>query len=369
MNSKKYTLSVVFILIIISVFMFGLNKSSESKVKIGLAYPLTGPAASWGESALAGTQLALEDLVESGVIEKDSIELVVEDTKCNPTDGVNVYNKLITLDKVDIILGPVCSAVAQPAIKIAQANSVPNIIWGSAPGLPQTGDYIFRTYPSDLEGGKQAARMIYKRLGKKKAAIISVKTEYGQGLRNSFKEAFTELGGEVVFDEGINEGSRDIRSVLIKMSQQKPDILYFTTGPAEAIMGIPQIRNLGITIPVVGNDTFEDPKIFELEEAQGMMYHISKFSTPDDFMKRVKEASGIEPMFMASLGYDAMNLVGSMLATHGSKDADIKGALSRVIFEDSIAVPQISFDTDGNLKDAVYEFRVISEGKGELYGE
>jgi branched-chain amino acid transport system substrate-binding protein len=96
---------------------------------------------------------------------------------------------------------------------VARAAGTPTIMIGaSAPGLAGGADSIFSGYASDNFQGKFAAEYIYNVMGKKKVAVFYVKNDWGQGLDGVFVKRFKELGGEVVFDEGAAQDSKDVKN-------------------------------------------------------------------------------------------------------------------------------------------------------------
>ena len=163
--------------------------------------------------------------------------MVVEDDRCSSA-GANAISKLVSIDNVTAFIGPVCSASAGPGLPIAQNDKTPVIIIGaSAPALTKIGDYIFRNYPSDTFQGKFAAEFVYNTLGKKKTAVIFVKNDWGQGIRDIFVERYKQLGGEIVYDEGVIQDATDLKTQITKAKTTNPDILYFPVYPKMEWLG------------------------------------------------------------------------------------------------------------------------------------
>src|SRR3989344_5711994 len=159
--NKLVWIAVLILVVIGLVILSGKSGPTETgPIRIGASLPLTGEAASYGEITKSGIDLAVKEVNDAGGIDGRMIEIIYEDDKCDTT-GSNVFNKLVNIDKVDAIIGPVCSSAAGPGVPIAQSGKVPTIIWASAPGLTKAGDYIFRTYPSDSFQGKYAAEYAF----------------------------------------------------------------------------------------------------------------------------------------------------------------------------------------------------------------
>ena len=195
---------IVIVLVVWGIMAANKNKNQEATtgqdqnkmvagdtIKIGYIGPLTGEVASIGDPGLAGAKLAIKEINDAGGLLGKKVELVSEDDKCS-SDGINAMTKLVNVDKVVAITGPDCSASAGSALPVAQNAKVPTILrWASAAKLTGVGNFIFRIYPSDAFQSKYAAGYIYSKLAKKNAAVIYVKNDWGQGMRDGFVEAFS----------------------------------------------------------------------------------------------------------------------------------------------------------------------------------
>ena len=273
-QSTKWVIGVLVVVAIIAVAYGAYNKKGGAPVeaapiKIGLSSPMTGEAASYGEGFSAGAELAVREINEAGGINGSLIELIIEDDQCS-AKGVNAVSKLVTVDAVTAIVGPMCSAAAGPGLPIAQNAGVPVIVVGSAPHLTKVGDYIFRDYPSDAFQGKFAAEFLYNDLGKRKAAIIYTKNDWGMGIQEVFAKRFVELGGEVVYNEGVVQDSTDLRTQLTKAKEAGPDVLYFPVYPQNGAAGFKQAKELGLEATIVGGDSFEGEETWQIPEAEGI---------------------------------------------------------------------------------------------------
>lgn len=220
----------------LAIFNGGGNK--ESVIKLGAILPLTGDAASYGESESRAIQIAIDEINKDGGVNGNNLELVLEDGKCDPQAGGSAAQKLVNIDAVKIILGGACSGETLAAAKITEPAKVILISpSASSPKVTEAGDFVFRTYPSDALAGKIAAKYAYKELNGKKAALITELTDYAQGLREVYKSAFTSLGGKVVADETYKTGDTDFRTQILKIKSANPDVVYvvpqsFTPGVA-----------------------------------------------------------------------------------------------------------------------------------------
>ena len=339
-------------------------------IKIGYVGPFTGEAASLGGPGIAGAQTAVQEINDAGGVFGRQLELITEDDECSSV-GVNAFTKLVNVDKVVGIVGPTCSSSAGPALPIAQQAGVPVILnWASAPNLTLIGDYIFRIYPSDAFQGRYIAEFLVNTLGKKKAAVIYVKNDWGQGLQEKFVERFTQLGGEVVFLEGVLQDSRDFRTQLGKVLTADAEALFMPTYPASAAAGLKQARELGLQIPILGGDAWDAAEVLSLPDAEGVMYSVAHLGNSPEFQQRVEAATGKKAdKISASMAYDGVwILVDAMRRAGTTEGPAVRDALKDTSFL-GVSSELIEFDENGDLKAANFQINVVRGGAAVPYAQ
>lgn len=366
MTSKKTILGVIGVLIIIAVIIalgVGLGDKEEETIKLGVSLPLTGEAASLATGMVASAKIAQDEINAAGGIDGKKLELVFEDDQCNSRGGINSLTKLATIDNVTGIIGPLCSAAAGPGLPVVEQSHIPIIIWASAPSLPIGKDYVFRAYPSDAFQGKASAEYVYNELGKRKVAIMYVQNDWGKGLNEVFSKRFKELGGEIVLSEGVQQDATDVRSAITKIKNSDAELVYFPAYPGVGIVGIKQMKEMGLTLPIIGGDAFETPEIIGLEHAEGVMYSVGKFNLPQDLNAKIKAKTGEDPNSFSALSYDAVYIFKDVIEKVGTDHEAIKNELKTYRTTTAKTLPIISFDSEGDLASAAYDFKIIENGK------
>ena len=337
------------------------------KIKIGFIGPQTGDAVALGESALAAAKIAVDEVNTAGGVKGKIIELVAEDSGCNPTGGTNAVSKLVNVDKVKAIVGGLCSAETAPAAPIAQEAGVPMVSYcASAPGITKVGDYIFRVYPSDIFQGPFNAEYAYTNIGKK-AAVLYVQNDWGQGMHDGFTAKFKELGGEVVYAEGVTQDSRDMRTQITKIKDSGTALIAFFAYPEGAIAGLKQMKELGVKLPIIGGDAFDDPKIGAeaKEAAEGVRYTVPKVAVPDEFNQKLVAASGKEAKICAPQAYDAVKLLAKVVEEVGTEGQAVRDKLAATANYEGVS-GAITFNEDGDILNADYDIKVFKSGKAEV---
>jgi branched-chain amino acid transport system substrate-binding protein len=188
-------------------------------IRIGVAGPHSGDLASYGIPTVKAAELVVENRNALGGICGRKIELIVEDDVCKPEIATNTATKLVT-DKVDVVLGHICSGATKAALGIYKESKIVAISPSATnPALTQSGDYpnFFRTIASDDAQAKLEVDFALNRLKVSKIAVLHDKGDYGKGLAE-FAKGFIEKDprGEVVLYEGITPGAVDYSAVSSK---------------------------------------------------------------------------------------------------------------------------------------------------------
>jgi len=316
---KKIVSIILLLVFVLSIFTVSFA-SSKNVIKIGVDLELSQAVAQYGQKELEGIRLAIDEINKKGGIGGKKIELVVIDNKSDKTEAQNVATKLAVRENVLAILGPATSGATKSAAVAATKHKVP-IISPSATDDAVTVDektgktktYVFRTCFNDSFQGNIMANFALKTLKAKKAAIIyDATSDYSKGLLKNFKNTFEKGGGKVIAQEAFGKGEQDFSSILTKIRAKKPDVLFAPVYYDEAGLIIKQARELGMNIPILGADGFDDPKVVEKagKKNANNVFFSAHYSTQDtdvkvqEFIKKFKAKYNQEPNAFAALGYD-----------------------------------------------------------------
>ncbi len=127
------------------------SKKPETKeIKIGAVLPLTGSEGIWGENAKMGIEIALAEINSSGGVKGKSVRLIYEDSQSLPSNAVSALQKLISTDKVCVVIGDIASSSVLAMAPIVEKEHVVLLSPGASnPDISKSGDYIFRNWQSD----------------------------------------------------------------------------------------------------------------------------------------------------------------------------------------------------------------------------
>lgn len=333
--SKKYCLLLV--LILITGLLSGCMDSTSNDIKIGMVYELTGSTASYGTSAADGAKLAFKEINTSGGILGKQIKIVTADNKGEPSESANAMTKVITQDKVIAVTGFTVSSCGIAGSSVAEDNKIPLVAAATVnPRVTvdeRTGkvkDYTFRACFIDSFQGTVSANFALNSLKTKKSAImIDNSSDYSKGLAQIFKDVFTSGGGQVVAEEAYLQKDQDFKSVLTKIKAQNPEILYLPGYYEDVGKIVKQARELGITIPILGGDAWDSPRLVEIGSPQALnnTYFTNFYSVQDTnpaskaFVEAYKKEYGQLPDSMAAMGYDAAYLLVDAIKRANSVDS------------------------------------------------
>ncbi|HKH67751.1 MAG TPA: ABC transporter substrate-binding protein, partial [Reyranella sp.] len=200
--------------------LWGMGSAMAQPIVIGVSTPQTGVAAVASEWEMWGVNLAVEEInAAGGLLGGRKLELMVLDNKCNPSEAVNVANKLVEA-KVVAIEGAHCSSAHLASMKIVADAKIPMITGiASNPQItalagPGRNEYSFRISPSD--SAMMEALGIY--LGNKKqwktVAIVGEDTDFGRGGADAFKAVAEKAGVTVVSTDFHPQNAPDFTSIL-----------------------------------------------------------------------------------------------------------------------------------------------------------
>lgn len=341
---------------IAAVWGMGSAMAQQPPIVIGVSTPQTGVAAVASEWEMWGVNLAVEEINASGGLLGRKVELMVLDNKCNPSEGVNVANKLVEA-KVAAITGAHCSSAHLASMKIVADAKIPMVTGiASNPQItalagPGRNEYSFRISPSD------AAMMdaLGIHLGNKKVfktvAIVGEDTDFGRGGADAFKAVAEKAGVTVVSTDFHPQNAPDFTSILTRLQQRRPDAIATFQVGGDSINFLRQAMQLGVRIPYTGRIELggrNQPII----EAGGMEKSISAWTynatidAPSNkaFVEKIKAKYKSEPYLQTWGGYDSVRVIAQAIKEANSTDGEkLKDAIKNLKFT-NVMGKQVTFD-------------------------
>lgn len=360
----------------------GSNNASGTKedgsIKIGAIFPLTGGSAYQGKSFRQGIELAMEEINANGGIDGKKLEILFEDDKGIPAEGVNAAQKLITQDKVSAILGNFNSSVTLAVRAVTEREKVVQLTPGSTaddvtePGHP----YMFRNIMPNSFQAPELAKFTIEELGLKNIAIIAENTDYGRSGAEQFEQMAEQLNGNVLTVEYYNQGDKDFYASLTKIKNMNPDAVFISGLLTEGAQILKQARDLKLETQWLGLGGFTNDNFPTLAEgaAEGMI-HVSYFEPdayeyfPDskEFVENYEKKYGYKPDMYAANAYEATYILAEAIKMAGSDDREkIREAMTQIKDLPGICGPT-TFDENGQAQKGLV-FVKIENGKRVAIG-
>jgi len=330
-KTSKIIIGIIIAVIIIGGIWYTLSRkpTEEEAIKIGVVLSFTGKTASYGEEIKNGMELAISEVNQE--LKDFKIEMIYEDTQSETKSAVDAVTKLLEVDKVNIIVGPVRSSCVLAVAPLSEAKKV--ILFApvaASEDITYAGDYVFRNRETaGLHGKKMAEFLTNEEVSK--AAVFIAQSANAITYGNSFMENFQNLGGNIVFSVEYNENLIDFKVDITKTKNKEAEVIYIAaaTGKDAGIL-MKQIKEMGFEGLVVGSGgTLENEEFLTGAgiASEGLIVTSPAFNIEDPqiqpYRNKYKSLYGKESSPFAANGYDAIKiLVKAMEYCGGDKDTD-----------------------------------------------
>lgn len=310
------------------------DDANSNEIKVGANFEITGNQANYGSAGLDGLKLAIKEANDAGGVDGKKITLVQADTKSEASEAVNSATKLISDDKVKVIVGPMVTANVMAESQVANDDKIP-VIAPAATNPDVTVEngkakpFIFRSCFIDPQQGTVMAEFAAKQLKAKTAVMyLDSSSDYSKSLGKVFKEKFEAAGGKVVMEEAFLAKDQDFKAALTKLKTANADVVFVPAYYEEVGKIVKQARELGITAPMLGTDGWDDPKVVDIAGADALnntyfsTHYFEKDQDVQGFIESFQKEYGHAPNVFAALGYDAGKMLIDAIKRAGSADPE-----------------------------------------------
>lgn len=346
---------------------------AQATTKIGFHAGLTGPAAADGNSGLAAAKLAVEQINGAGGVNGKKLELVVYDDQGKPEQTVPVANKMVG-DGVRAVVSTGFSGPSRAAAPIFQKAKIPYIAAiAFAPEITRTGNYMFRVTSMGEVQGRAAAKLIGSTLHKKRAVLLTIKTDFGKTLAAGFKEASPKFGVELLKEYEYSPGDRQFGPLIASLKADNPEVIYatgfyFTVGPLVA-----QLRSAGITADVVGAESLSSQQYIDIagQAAEGTIITNvidwgSQLPEIAGFLSAFEKATGNKAEAASTSTHAAVTVLAAAMRKAKSDEPEkIRAALEATDLMTSIG--RLSFNKLHEVK-KTFPLSIVRGGKWQRFG-
>ncbi|WP_216320397.1 branched-chain amino acid ABC transporter substrate-binding protein [Deinococcus aestuarii] len=366
-------------LTVIAVLALG-SASAQTTIKVASLAPLSGGQGAIGTQARNGIDLAVREYQPQFKRLGLTLQFVPFDDQADPATGTAAARKIAADRQVLAVVGalnsgvtiPVSAALAPSRVALVSSASTANQVTDR--GLSNMNRIVAR----DDAQGPAGANFITSNLKAKKVYVLNDKTAYGEGLANEVEKALKAKGVGVVANEGTEE-KNDFSGIIAKIKLQRPDAIYFGGIYNQVGVFLRQLRDAGVTAPVVGGDGLDSLELLKIAGPGAESVYFTTGAAPVEalpaaktFAATYRKAFGQPAQGFAVYGYDAAKVVlqGILNAAkaNGNKAptrAQVESAIRKGNFTGLLS-GQASFNSVGDRKAATLYVMRVGGGQVKL---
>jgi branched-chain amino acid transport system substrate-binding protein len=347
------------------------GQSAKEPVLVGVSGPLTGQYAQYGAQWKKGFDLALDEANAGGGINGRPLQYIFEDSQSDPRQTINIARKFVADERILVEVGDFSSAASMAASPIYQAAGLVQFgFTNSHPDFTKGGDYIWSNAVNQKDEMPLLADFL-RDLGLKRAAVLYINSDWGRSSKELLVEAIVQRGGTIVDAEGYLADEKDFRSAIVRAQAANPDSIALISYYPDGAQITRQLRNAGVTQPIVAGGSIYSPKFIELggDAVEGVLTTVPFF--PGDprplvqaFVKNFVAKFNVEPDGYNGRSYDTMMLLAQVFRQFGTDRKAVKDGLGKIKDFPSIVFGSMHFDPE--TRRVAYPFAtrvVVKSGK------
>jgi branched-chain amino acid transport system substrate-binding protein len=307
--------------------------TQEDPIKVAALYSLTGGLSSLDGPSLKGAQLHVDQINADGGVLGRQIELVTFDTRTDQQVTATAAQEAVS-EGVVAGFGQSDTTFVMAAAPTFQEAGIPFVTSGAThPMLPTwVGDHMFMAAFGDDDQSYAIADYAYDTMGLRRVYVWTDNSmDFTRALTKFFVERFTERGGEIIEEDFFMMGDTDFSAQIARLEavDPTPDAVFISAIPSEAGLSVRQIREAGISMPIISGDGFDTQLVATVpgpELANDVFFSTHTYLADDrpevqEFIDAYTEFHGGPPEnSFAPLGYDAIGLIVNAIEQAGSAE-------------------------------------------------
>jgi branched-chain amino acid transport system substrate-binding protein len=315
------------------VLAAGVATEAQGPIRVGASLSLTGTYAKLGKNQHEGYQLCEKDLNAKGGLLGRKVQFVVYDDQSMPPTGVRLYEKLITEDKVDAVMGPYSSPITEAVVNVTEKYKKIMVTPLAATTSifrkePRRKYIVMVLSPAEvyLEG---LIDMAVKR-GLKTVAVVNEDTLFSKAAASGAVELAKKKGMQVVFTEAYPKGNTDFSALLTKIKATNPDVLAAATYFDDAVALTRQMKELNVNPKMYGVTVGGDlPEFYDILKGSAEYIYgatqwepVLSYPGNKEWFESYKAEFKHEPSYHSAAGYAGCLIYAEGVKRAGSLDAD-----------------------------------------------
>jgi branched-chain amino acid transport system substrate-binding protein len=305
--------------------------AQQPPIRIGASLSLTGAYAKPGLYGREGYALCQKQINEGVGVLGRPVEFVIYDDRSDPQTGVRLYEKLITEDRVELVMGPYSSAITEAVANVTEKyRKLMLAPLGSAGSIWEKGRRYVIMLVSPAEAYLEGLIELAARNGLKSIALIYEDTLFPKTSVRGAVALARKRGLEVVLQEAYPKAQTDFAALLTKIKAARPDVLAAATYFDDVVAITRQMKELDVNVRMFGTTVGGDlPEFYKaLGKTAEYVYGASQWEPglaypgAREFAGSYEAEFGRPPSYHAAAAYAACVLMAEAIGKTGSLDAE-----------------------------------------------
>jgi branched-chain amino acid transport system substrate-binding protein len=227
-------------------------------IKVGFSMALTGGVAQNGKQLIIALELWRDDVNAKGGLLGRPVELVYYDDQSNPSNVPGIYTKLITVDKVDLLLGPYATNMAAAAVPVIMQHNMMTVTM-LAVSVNRHFNYsrYFDMIPLGPDGVKAFSQGFFELAAAQQpkpqtVAVLAADAEFAKTSADGAKENIAAMGFKLVYDQSYPPSTTDFAPVVRAIQAANPDIVFVAAYPPDTVGIVRAAQEIGLTPKMFG---------------------------------------------------------------------------------------------------------------------
>jgi branched-chain amino acid transport system substrate-binding protein len=326
--------------VFLAVGVWAAPAAAGEPLRIGASISTTGTYSKPGNYQREGYLLWEKHVNERGGLLGRPVKMVIYDDKSEPATAVKLYEKLITEDKVEMVVGPYSSPITNAASVVSEKHKKLMVAsLAATTSIWERGfKYLFMTI-SPAEVYLEGAIDIAAQKGLKTVAIVNEDTLFSKAAASGSAKLAEKQGMRVVFHEAYPKGTSDFSALLVKIKALNPDVLLGGTYFDDAVAITRQMKELDVNPKIYGVTVGGDlPEFYDLLKKTADYVYGSTQWEPNlpfpgikEFVESYKKMWGRDPQYHSAAGYNGPLILEKAVREAGTLDPDkLRGVLLKM---------------------------------------
>jgi branched-chain amino acid transport system substrate-binding protein len=241
-----------------AVLLVAAPARAADPIKVGFTMALTGGVAANGKQSLAAFEIWRDDVNARGGLLGRRVELVYYDDQSNPANVPALYTKLITVDKVDLVIGPYATNMVAPAMPVLMQNNKMTVSI-LALGVNKQFNYprYFSTVPLGPEGPPAFSKGFFELAAAQSprpqtVAIVAADAEFAKTASDGARQNASAAGFKIVYDGKYPPSTTEFSPMMRAVQAANPDIVFVAAYPPDTVGIVRAAHEIGLSPRMFG---------------------------------------------------------------------------------------------------------------------